>query len=416
MHQRGIAIGSFLMLVFAGAGLLGGCSSGGSNTPHTGAAGSTGAAGMSSTGAAGSGSGQAGASSTGAAGDTSGQAGASSTGAAGDTSGQAGSTTGVGGTTGAAGMATTGMAGAGAAGSTGAAGAGAGGSGGSTGAAGSGVRPSGPSAACGKDVPNEPIGSSVLHMIDITGMAQAYVPGYTHRKYCTTIPKNYDPTKPYPVIFYGPGCGATNCEGDGFTGRSDIFLVQAIAQSGTDLGGNIVPKNGSPGCFQAGKESNVDSPEAQYFDQVMDQVESKYCTDRGKIFATGTSSGAWLSNFLACARGNRIRGTASDSGGIQFAHPTCTGGAAVMELPGDSANATDQEGHQIGAAVARDLFIQLNGCSMTATNMMLANASCQVYGNCKSPVAWCNVGGSHQSGQGYLSTAGWAFWNMLAPE
>jgi poly(3-hydroxybutyrate) depolymerase len=314
------------------------------------------------------------------------------------------------------------VAGAGIAGSTGAAGAASGGGGsstgvgGTTGTGGTGARPSGPSAACGKEVPNEPVGSSVLHMIDITGMSQAYVAGYTHRKYCTTIPKNYDPTKPYPVIFYGPGCGATNCEGDGFTGRSDIFLVQAIAQSGTDLNGNIVPKNGSPGCFQAGKESNVDSPEAQYFDQVMDQVESKYCTDRGKIFATGTSSGAWLSNFLACARGNRIRGTASDSGGLQFAHPTCTGGAAVMELPGDSAMATDQEGHQIGAAVARDLFIQLNGCSMTATTTMLANASCQVYGNCKSPVAWCNVGGSHQSGQGYLSTAGWAFWNMLAPE
>jgi poly(3-hydroxybutyrate) depolymerase len=253
-------------------------------------------------------------------------------------------------------------------------------------------------------------------MIDITGMGAQYVAGYTHRKYCTTIPKNYDPTKPYPVIFYGPGCGATNCEGDGFTGRTDIFLVQAIAQSGTDLGTNIVPKNGSPGCFQAGKEGTADSPEAQYFDQVMDQVESKYCTDRGKIFATGTSSGAWLSNYLACARGNRIRGTASDSGGLQFLHPTCTGGAAVMELPGDSAMSQDQEHHEIGAALARDMFIQLNGCSMTPTTMMLANANCQVYGNCKSPVAWCNVGGSHQSGQGYLSTAGWAFWNMLAPE
>ncbi|HVU52465.1 MAG TPA: hypothetical protein VHL80_17345, partial [Polyangia bacterium] len=301
-------------------------------------------------------------------------------------------------------------------GSTGAAGATTG-VGGTTGTAGSGARPSGPSAACGNAPPaGEAIGQSVLHMIDVTGMSQQFVAGYTHRKYCTTIPKNYDSTKPYPVIFYGPGCGATACEGDGFTGRTDIFLVQAIAQSSQDLGGNIVPKNGSPGCFQAGKESNVDSPEAQYFDQVMDQVESRYCTDRGKIFATGTSSGAWLSNFLACARGNRIRGTASDSGGLQYAHPTCTGGAAVMELPGDSAMSKDQEGHEIGAALARDTFIMLNGCSMTPTTMMLANASCQVYGNCKSPVAWCNVGGAHQSGQGYLSTAGWAFWNMLAPE
>jgi poly(3-hydroxybutyrate) depolymerase len=263
-------------------------------------------------------------------------------------------------------------------------------------------------------VPNEAIGQAVPHNIDITGMATKYVAGYTHRKYCTTIPKNYnpDPNKPYPVVFYGPGCGATSCEGSSFNGRSDIFYVQAIA-SADAKGANIVPSNGSPGCFQAGKESNADSPEGPYFDQVMNEVESKYCTDRGRIFATGTSSGAWLSNYLACARGNRIRGTASDSGGIQFDHGTCTGGAGVMELPGDSANVTDQEGHQIGAAVARDLFIQLNGCSTTATTMMFGTASCQVYGNCASPVVWCNVGGSHQSGNGYLSPSGWAFWSTL---
>ena len=284
---------------------------------------------------------------------------------------------------------------------------------GAAGAGGAGARPSGPSAGCKATVPNEPLGSSVLHMIDITGMSPAYVAGYTHRKYCTTIPKNYDPAHAYPVVFYGPGCGATACEGDGFSGRTDIFLVQGIAQSGTDLGGNIVPKNGSPGCFQAGKESNVDSPEAQYFDQVMDQVESKYCTDRGKIFAAGTSSGAWLSNFLACARGNRVRGAAADSGGLQFNHPTCTGGAAVMEFPGDSASSTDQEGNQIGAAVARDLFIKVNGCSMTATSMKFGADTCDFYGNCSSPVVWCNVGGAHQSGQGHLSPTGWAFWSTL---
>jgi poly(3-hydroxybutyrate) depolymerase len=261
-------------------------------------------------------------------------------------------------------------------------------------------------------VPNEPVGMSVLQTIDITGMAAKYVAGYTHRKYCTTMPKNYDPTKPYPVVFYGPGCGATACEGNSFSGRADIFLVQGIA--GADAkGANIVPPNGSPGCFQAGKESNDDSPEGPYFDQVMNQVEAKYCTDRGRIFAAGTSSGAWLSNYLACARGNRIRGTASDSGGLQFNHGTCTGGAAVMEMPGDSTEVKDQEGHEIGAGLARDTFIMLNGCSMTPTTMTYGTDSCQVYGNCTSPVVWCNVGGAHQSGNGHLSPTGWAFWSTL---
>src|SRR5580698_5268613 len=121
-----------------------------------------------------------------------------------------------------------------------------------------GGRPSGMSAGCGQPPPTtEAIGTATLQMIDITGLAQEYVAGYTHRKYCTTIPKGYDPSKAYPVVFYGTGCGATGCEGSSFTGRTDIFYVEAISTTG---------------CFQTGKESTVDSPELNYFDQVMAHV------------------------------------------------------------------------------------------------------------------------------------------------
>lgn len=291
-----------------------------------------------------------------------------------------------------------------------------GGSGGAVsagGMGGTGGRPSGPSAGCMKAAPNETPGTAALHTIDVTGMADRYLAGYTHRKYCTTMPQDYDPTKPYPVVFYGPGCGASACEGSSFSGRSDVFVVQAI--SGADAKGeNLVPKNGAPGCFQAGKEGTGDSPEGPYFDQVMAVVEDTYCIDRGKIFAAGTSSGAWLSNYLACARGNVIRGTAADSGGLQFDHGTCTGGAAVMNLPGDASSAHDQAGHEIGVTQARDMFIQLNGCSATPTMMSFGKANnCQVYGNCASPVVLCDVGGGHQSGNNLLAATGMAFWSTL---
>ena len=333
---------------------------------------------------------------------------------AGSTSTAGGATSTAGGTTGATGGTanTTGGTANTAGGTTSTAG-GAGGTLGGGGTTSAGGRPSGPSAGCTKAPPDEALGSGVIHMLDVTGMAAVYAPGYTHRKYCTTMPKNYDPTKAYPVVFFGPGCGATACEGNAFTGRTDVFIVQAIA--GADAkDANIVPKNGAPGCFQAGKEGSGDSPEGPYFDQVMAQVEANYCVDKGKVFAAGTSSGAWLSNYLACARGNVIRGTAADSGGLQFAHGTCTGGAAVMEFPGDSTNTKDQEGNEIGSAAARDMFVKLNGCSTTPTSMAFDKATtCQIYGGCDSPVVWCNVGGGHQSGNGYLSPSGWAFWSTL---
>ncbi|MDB4980478.1 MAG: putative depolymerase, partial [Myxococcales bacterium] len=280
------------------------------------------------------------------------------------------------------------------------------------GGTGLGARLTGPSAGCKLAPPNEAFGSAVNHPIDVTGMDAKYVPGYTHRTYCTTIPKSYDPTHPYPVVFYGTGCGGFNCEGNGFSGRTDIFLVQAtMAKDAT--GAALVPKNGAPGCYQAGRESTVDSPEVNYFDQVMAEVEAKYCIDRGSIFAAGTSSGAWLANYLACARGGRIRGTAADSGGLPADRPVCQGGAGVIEFPGDSTTTKDAEGREIGSGAARDMFAKLNGCSATPTQMKFGNDTCDFYGGCASPVLWCNVGGGHQSGQSHLSPTGWAFWSTL---
>jgi hypothetical protein len=107
-----------------------------------------------------------------------------------------------------------------------------------------------------------------------------------------------------------------------------------------------------------------------------------------------------------------IRGTAADSGGLGFDHGPCKPGAAVMLFPGDAAMKTNM-GNEIGQIAARDLFIKLNGCSTTPTSMKIGNDTCDVYGGCDSPVAYCNVGGGHQSGQSHLSPTGFAFWNML---
>ena len=96
------------------------------------------------------------------------------------------------------------------------------------------------------------------HMITVSNIAAKYVAGYTNRVYCTTIPQNYDPTKAYPVVFYGPGCGASSCEGTGsFNGASfknDVFMIQAISAQDAK-GPTLVPSSGAPGCFQAAKKA-----------------------------------------------------------------------------------------------------------------------------------------------------------------
>jgi hypothetical protein len=384
-----------------------GCTDDGSGRSSAGSAGTSGQSG-SGGGAAGSGagSGAAGAGGTGAPSGGAGDGAQAGSGAGGN-SGTAGAgggsgTTGAGGNSG-----TTGAGGAGGnSGTTGAGGGsgttGAGGGSGATGAGGTSGRPSGPSAGCTAGVPDEPIGRSVQHNMTVT-VAAAYQPQYTSRKYYTTMPMNYnpDPAKPYPVVFWGPGCGATGPEGSAFTSGhflTDILYVQLLSVTG---------------CFQAGKQGTADSPDGPYFDQALAEVSARYCIDKGKVFVAGTSSGAWLSNYLACARGNVIRGTAADSGGLHHDHGTCTGGAAVMEMPGDS-TVVQQSGFDIGAGQARDMFIGLNGCSTTPTMMNFGKANnCQVYGGCANPVVWCNVGGAHQSGAQVIAESAWQFWSTL---
>jgi hypothetical protein len=267
-------------------------------------------------------------------------------------------------------------------------------------------------------VPNEPLGTAVAHMIDITGMDAKYVAGYTHRKYCTKMPTGYDHKNAYPIVFYGPGCGAVDCEGSSFNGRTDILFVQAIPSADVTLA-TVVPPAGRPGCFQTDKVSTVDSPELNYFDQVMAEVGKKYCVDKGRIFAAGIGSGGSLTNYLACARGGVIRGAAAgpggDGGGIPFDHPPCTGGAGVIEITGSYGNFSvkDYMGREIGPTIARDMFIVANGCSKTPTQMVFGNDTCDFYGGCDSPVAWC--GGANITGldSSHLPPTGWAFWSTL---
>jgi hypothetical protein len=404
MPLRGVAIGSVLVLMALGLGPLGlsGCSSATSGTgpiPTSGMSG--GAAGASS--AAGSDNG---------AGGSSGSGSTTGTDTSGATTGTdtSGATTGTGTSGASTGTDTSGA-------STGSSTSGAQGASGVTGSSSGtgtsdGGRPSGPSAGCNAATTSADTGQAMEKDITVNVAAQ-YMAAYSSRKYYVNLPMNWDPTKVYPMVFYGQGCGQTGPEGGPYTTGhflTDIIYIQLIPATVTEA--TVVPSDGSPGCFQAGKQGLADSPDGPYFDLVLSQVESTFCVDTGKVYVAGSSSGAWLTNYLACTRGNVIRGAAADSGGLQHDHGTCTGGAAVMEMPGDSASSI-VGGFDIGVAPARDTFIATDSCSMTPTNMTFGAANCQFYAGCSAPVAYCNVGGGHQSGIPFIADASWAFWNSL---
>lgn len=268
-----------------------------------------------------------------------------------------------------------------------------GGSVGGSGTAGSGsVGPaSGPSAGCGKPSADEP-GKDVLHNIMVNGVA---------RRYWTKLPTSYDGTTPKAAVFYGPGCGASGVEG--------APLDASIKDSAMRV--FVI---GTGGCF----DTKGPEPETSYFNAVLDDVQANYCTDKGKVFVSGYSSGAWLSMLLSCTAGDRIKAIGTAAGGFKADHPPCKGNPAAMFHAGtnDTANpimTVNAMGVNEGSAGGRDRLIKDNGCTMETKEWDPKYPYCKEYIGCKSPVIWCQQDVGHSNGEEVARTGWWKFWSSL---
>jgi len=238
---------------------------------------------------------------------------------------------------------------------------------------------------------------------------------YAARKYFVRLPVGYDHTKNYPLVFWGPGCGASNVEG---TPMMDQIKNDAIHVF-------LLQKDS---CFNTG---SYPSPEVPYFTQALDEVQAKYCTDANRVFVSGYSSGGWLSNVIACAVGPRVRGIGTAAGGLtksivdgykcaDMGSPAAGifySGELDTTNPADSKDAT---GFQKGVWGARDRLIKSNGCAATMETYT-DNPICQIWKtNCpNNPVLFCvGPGDGHNNGAGKFNVSNktfWDIWSKLTP-
>ncbi|HSZ81015.1 MAG TPA: hypothetical protein VLA14_01975 [Polyangia bacterium] len=253
------------------------------------------------------------------------------------------------------------------------------------------------SAGCGV-APAQALAKYIQYDEVVSGVASEYLPTYANRVYYVRLPLTYDPSRAYPTVFLGPGCGES--------GQSPIPL-----QNGSGEDAILVGLNGIDNCFN--KEA-ADSPELQYFDATVAAVEKDFCVDTSRLFVAGFSSGGWLTSFLGCARGNVLRGQASIAGGLPPV-PTCTGPIAAMYVSDkdDMSNPTAQ------VMLGLSRVLTANGCGTTTAPYDAGVPSpCVEYEGCLPghPVVWClttGLGHNDQSESG-LSTIGfWNFWRSL---
>jgi poly(3-hydroxybutyrate) depolymerase len=266
---------------------------------------------------------------------------------------------------------------------------------GASGAAGSG--PVGSSPGCGTPTTLE----SGRASIDVNGKM---------REYILAIPDDYDPNKPYRLIFgWHPwGGSAQQIEQGRYFGLEPVIDGQAIlvAPEGQDYQDNGLGWG------------NADGEDIDFAHAMIDRFSSELCIDQNRIFSTGFSFGAMFTFTFSCTEDSMMRAVAPMAG-----NTTTSGGCedsdrsvAMMSFIGTDDSLLS--GHRQGVQV----FVDRNGCTGDPTPLSpswcddIADSfqpcECVEYQGCKDgyPVIECEYKAGHQ----FAPTAGQALWDFFS--
>ncbi len=200
------------------------------------------------------------------------------------------------------------------------------------------------------------------------------------RTYILDIPADYDPQRPYPLVF---GFHGRRLTAESF--RSENGLVE-------NMGSDAVIVH--PDAIGSSLDWELDNAQdLNYFDALEDDLSSRLCIDLARIFVTGFSRGAYFANMLGCLRGDVLRAIAPVAGGgpnLDAENP-CTGQVAVWLAHGEMDDVVDiQYGQR-----SRDYWLEANGCTENYTPVDAG--VCVAYQACDAgyPVQWCVHEGDH---------------------
>jgi poly(3-hydroxybutyrate) depolymerase len=191
----------------------------------------------------------------------------------------------------------------------------------------------------------------------------------------------------------------------GYTGTTPLALV--LVWHGANLNGSLArslfnlesKSNGAaifvyPDGLAAGTwDTSSGSADLQLFTALVDSISSDYCIDAHRIFSTGHSTGAIMTNALGCSYAPMLRAIAPVAGTSPgTAGRTCTGKVAALIAHGENDPLMPFSQGQ----ATRDFFISQNGCT-TRTATWAPETACVEYQGCQPdlPVVWCVHDGGH---------------------
>jgi polyhydroxybutyrate depolymerase len=164
------------------------------------------------------------------------------------------------------------------------------------------------SQGCGR-IPAIPPGSSADQTIPAV---PALAKGHSTRSFRVHVPKGYGASRPQAVViaFHGHGGNAADMEkSTGFSTLADEQDFLAIYPQG------LLDDGGQPFWASIGPiadDGKID--DVRFVGDMLDAVQSIYCVDLRRVFATGFSNGGGMTAMLACRLAQRIAAFAPVSG------------------------------------------------------------------------------------------------------
>ena len=135
--------------------------------------------------------------------------------------------------------------------------------------------------------------------------------GYHVRTYIVHVPTTYDFHRLYAVVlsFHGYGGHATSMDtSSGFSQLAEQQSFLAVYPQGLPDGKNRIPFWAEVGPIDYGID------EAAFVNTLLDSLQTHFCVNTRRIYATGFSNGGGMTAFLACRLAGRIAAFAPISG------------------------------------------------------------------------------------------------------
>jgi poly(3-hydroxybutyrate) depolymerase len=219
------------------------------------------------------------------------------------------------------------------------------------------------------------------------------------RSYNLKVPDNYDPKKPYRLMFSFHWLNGTANDISKGSGTAKAWYGLPELDKGTTI--FVAPQGINNGWSDAKRTMSKGGDDIDLTKALLTQLEDTLCIDTKRIFAEGFSMGGSMSYAVACALGDVFRGVAVHSGGPMSGCVTPhTKPVAYFMTHGTSDSVCTYPGY--GVPQLQD-FAKVNGCmDATLPKPTSSAAACVDFMGCSAgyPTRSCLFVGDHTPSPG----------------